>query len=78
MCHLGCRKLISLQVDNLRERAGVETIFFTTRGTTNLPLRNVGFSTPGVKNFLDTVMKIDQNDFLGRMEGFAVQGMKGM
>jgi hypothetical protein len=52
-------------------------MLFATRGTTDLPMKGVAFSTAGVKHFLEGVMKIDPQDFLGKMEGFAVQGVKG-
>jgi DNA-binding phage protein len=32
----------------------------------------------GVHNFLDIAMKTDSQDFIGKMEGFVVQGIKGM
>jgi hypothetical protein len=36
------------------------------------------FTTEGVHNFLEIAMKTDSQDFIGKMEGFAVQGIKGM
>jgi hypothetical protein len=65
------------QLNNLRSRTGVETMLFTTRGTTDMPMRGVSFTTSGVENFLEGVMKTDTQDFLGEMEGFAVQGIQG-
>jgi hypothetical protein len=66
------------QFNNLKSRTGVETLLFTTRGSTDMPLRGVAFSTSGVENFLEGALKTDTQDFLGRMEGFAVQGVKGI
>jgi len=66
------------QLNNLKTRAGVETMLFTTRGTTDMPLRAVAFATDGVENFLEGVIKTDTQDSLGKMEGFAVQGVKDM
>jgi hypothetical protein len=43
-----------------------------------MPLRAVAFATDGVEHFLEGVIKTDTQDFLGKMEGFAVQGVKGM
>lgn len=53
-------------------------MLFTTRGTTDMPLTAVAFVTDGVENFLEGVIKTDTQDFLGKMEGFAVQGVKGI
>ena len=53
-------------------------MLFVSRGTTDLPLRGVVFTTPGVENFLEGTMKIDTQDFLAKMEGFAVQGIHGL
>jgi hypothetical protein len=48
-----------------------------TRGTTDLPLRAITFTTPGVNHFMDSVIGIDTQDFLSKMEGFAIQGIQG-
>ena len=32
----------------------------------------------GIDNFMDTVMGIDNQDFLLKMEGYAIQGIKGL
>lgn len=53
-------------------------MLFTTHGTTNLPMCGVAYSTLGVQHFLEGVMKIDTQDFVGKMKGFAVQGIKGI
>ena len=53
-------------------------MLFTTRGTTDLPLRGVAFATKGVENFLEHALKTDEQDFVGKMEGFAIQGVKGL
>jgi hypothetical protein len=47
-------------------------------GSTDLPLHGVAFATKGVDNFMVFVMNIDNQDLISKMEGFAVQGMKGM
>jgi hypothetical protein len=52
-------------------------MLFVSSGTTDLPMRGVAFTTAGVENFLDGAMKIDTQDFLAKMEGFAIQGIKG-
>jgi hypothetical protein len=53
-------------------------MLFSTRGSTDLPLRGVTFATEGVDDFMEGGMKIDSQDFVGKMEGFAVQGIKGL
>jgi len=66
-----------LQLSNLRSRTGVESLLFTAHGSTDLPLRGLVYETDGIENFLEGVMKMDTQDFVGKMEGFAVQGIKG-
>jgi hypothetical protein len=52
-------------------------MLYTTHGSTDLPLRSITFATEGVQDFMQSVMGIDNQDLLGKMEGFAVQGVKG-
>ncbi|KIL54246.1 hypothetical protein M378DRAFT_92922 [Amanita muscaria Koide BX008] len=66
------------ELDNLKSRSGVETLLFSARGTTDLPFTAVSFATEGVHNFLEQSMKTDQQEFLGKMEGYALQGIKGV
>jgi len=47
------------------------------RGSTDLPLRGIALATEGVQHFMGSVMGIDNQDLVSKMEGFAVQGMKG-
>jgi hypothetical protein len=49
-----------------------------TCGTTDMPLVPVAFTTDGVNNFLEGALRTNTQDFLGKMEGFAIQGVKGM
>lgn len=53
-------------------------MLFSTRGTTDMSMKSVAFSTEGVENFLEGAMKIDTQHFLSKMEGFAIQGIKGL
>jgi hypothetical protein len=53
-------------------------MLFSTRGTTDLSMKSVSFATEGVDNFLGGVFNTDVQDFLGKMEGFAISGVKGM
>jgi hypothetical protein len=46
-------------------------------GTIDMSMRAVAFLTEGVKNFLEGAMKADTQHFLRKMEGFAIQGIKG-
>jgi hypothetical protein len=68
----------SYQLNSLKCRTGAETILYTTRGSTDLPLRGVSFATEGVQTFMGSVMGIDGQDLVSKMEGFAVQGIKGL
>ncbi|KAG1887718.1 hypothetical protein F4604DRAFT_1570639, partial [Suillus subluteus] len=63
---------------SLRCHTGAESILFTTRGLTDLPLRRITFTSEGVEKFMGSVMGIDNQDFVSKMEGFAVQGIKGV
>ncbi|KAG6875862.1 hypothetical protein C0992_001988 [Termitomyces sp. T32_za158] len=65
------------ELHNLKSRTGVETMLFSTRGTTDLSMKGISFATSGVENFLEGTMKTDTQDFLGKMEGFAVAGVRG-
>jgi hypothetical protein len=66
-----------LQLTNLRSRTGVEAMLFLTRGSTDLPMRGIAFSTEGVEEFLETGLKMDTQDFISKLEGFAVRGVQG-
>jgi hypothetical protein len=71
-------KLLHLyQLNSLKCRTGAETILYTTRGSTDLPLRGVSITTEGVQTFMASVMGIDNQDLVMKMEGFAIQGIKG-
>jgi hypothetical protein len=41
-------------------------------------MQGFAFATEGVQNFVASVMGFDEQDFVTKMEGFAVQGMKGL
>ncbi|KAG1791817.1 uncharacterized protein HD556DRAFT_1432770 [Suillus plorans] len=70
-------KAVENELSNLKMRTGAETILYTTRCSTDLPLRGISFATEGVDEFMSSVMNIDNQDLVSKMEGFAVQGMKG-
>jgi len=57
-----------LQLNNIRSHAGAEVTLYATRETMDLPVQ-------GVAQFLKCVLKIDMQDLLCKMEGFAVQGI---
>ncbi|KAF8330272.1 hypothetical protein F5887DRAFT_1081863 [Amanita rubescens] len=86
-CHASARSMINdvistmgtveNELEKLNSRSGVEAMVFVTRSTTGLPLRSRSYNTPGIAGFMETTMKIDQTDFLGKMEGFSLQGLKG-
>ncbi|KAG1775790.1 hypothetical protein EV702DRAFT_937025, partial [Suillus placidus] len=70
-------KAVENELNSLRCCTGAETILYTTRGSTDLPLRGVTFMTEGVEHFMHSVMSIDNQDLVSKMEGFAIQGIKG-
>ncbi|KAG0702914.1 hypothetical protein DFH29DRAFT_804326, partial [Suillus ampliporus] len=70
-------KAVENELNSLKCHTGAESILFTTRGSMDLPLRGVTFATEGVQHFMGSVMGIDNQDFVSKMEGFAIQGMKG-
>ena len=72
-----CTLRPSLQLYKLRARTGAETILYTTRGTTDIPLYGISFATQGVENFMGTVMNVENQDLISKMEGYAVQGVHG-
>jgi len=41
-------------------------------------LQGISFATEGVERFLLDVLKVDPQDFMGRLEGYAIQGLKGI
>ncbi|KAI5987668.1 hypothetical protein EDD15DRAFT_2372037 [Pisolithus albus] len=65
------------ELRHLKSRTGVEAIFYATRGTTDLPLRGIAFATEGVEDFMGSVMGMETQDVVSKMEGYAVQGIKG-
>jgi hypothetical protein len=52
-------------------------MLYATCGSTDLPLCGIAFATEGVEEFMSSVMNINNQDLISKMEGFAVQGMKG-
>ncbi|KAI6045904.1 hypothetical protein EDC04DRAFT_2558879 [Pisolithus marmoratus] len=63
---------------SLQYHMGAETMLYTTHGSTDLPLHRVAFATEGIENFMGTMMHIDNQDLVSKMEGFAIQGIKGV
>jgi len=41
------------------------------------PVNSISYATPGVAKFLETILNTDDHEFTAKMEGFALQGMKG-
>jgi hypothetical protein len=50
---------------------------FTAHGSTDLAIRGVAFATEGVENFMLGTMKTDNQDFISKLEGHAIQGLAG-
>ena len=47
-------------------------ILLRTSGTTDLPLHGLSFATKVVSKFLEHGLKMDTQEFLCKMEGFAI------
>ncbi|KAG1793274.1 uncharacterized protein HD556DRAFT_1443705 [Suillus plorans] len=69
-------RAIENELIKLRCRTGVETIFYSARGSTNLALKGIIFATEGVNDFMESTMSIDNQDLVSKMEGYAMQGMR--
>ncbi|TDL13891.1 hypothetical protein BD410DRAFT_846538 [Rickenella mellea] len=67
---------VEKELMNLNARTGIECMVLATPGSTKLPLQGVYFTTPRVEGFLSSI-NMDPQDLLSRMEGFAVQGLRG-
>ncbi|KAF8348045.1 hypothetical protein F5887DRAFT_837650, partial [Amanita rubescens] len=65
------------ELEKLNSCSGVEAMVFVTHSTTNLPLQSRSYNTPGIGGFMEMTLKMDWTDFLGKMEGFSLQGLKG-
>ncbi|KAG1835967.1 hypothetical protein DFJ58DRAFT_735336 [Suillus subalutaceus] len=61
------------KLNNLRSWTGVESMFYATCGSTNLPVHGVNFTTEGVDEFMSSTMNINSQDLISKMEGFAVR-----
>ncbi|KAG1727171.1 uncharacterized protein EDB91DRAFT_1061285 [Suillus paluster] len=70
-------KAVENELNSLRSRTGTETILYTTCGSTDLPLRGVAFATHGIENFMESIMNVDNQDLVGKKEGFAMSGICG-
>ncbi|KIK76927.1 hypothetical protein PAXRUDRAFT_168396, partial [Paxillus rubicundulus Ve08.2h10] len=63
-------KAVESKLNNLKSCTSVESILYTTCGTTDLPLRAISFATKGVEDFIGSVMHVDTQDLVSKMEGF--------
>ncbi|KAG1718187.1 hypothetical protein EDB19DRAFT_1838510 [Suillus lakei] len=70
-------KAVENELNSLNSHTSAKIMLYMTHGTTDLPLCALTFTTPGVNHFMDSVMGIDTQDFISKMEGFAIQGIKG-
>ncbi|KIJ59114.1 hypothetical protein HYDPIDRAFT_170963 [Hydnomerulius pinastri MD-312] len=70
-------KAVENKLNGLHCRTSTETILFATCSSTDVPMNGVAFATKGVQDFMGTVMGIGNQDFISKMEGYAIQGIKG-
>lgn len=66
-----------IQLNSLKCQTGTETILYTMHDLTNLPLGGITFATEGINVFMTLVMNIDNQEFVTKMEGFALCGLCG-
>ncbi|KAG1836618.1 hypothetical protein F4604DRAFT_1943019 [Suillus subluteus] len=64
-------KAIENKLNSLKCHTGAETILYTVWGSTNIPLRGIIFATEGVNDFMASVMNIDDQHLVSKMEGAA-------
>jgi len=65
------------KLHSLKSRTGIEAVLYAACGTTDLPLRGIAFATTGIEDFMGSVMGVDAQDLVSKMEGFAAQGIRG-
>ncbi|KAG2054423.1 hypothetical protein BDR06DRAFT_1007838 [Suillus hirtellus] len=70
-------KVVENELNSLNSCTGTEVMLYMMRSTTDLPLHVITFTMPGVNHFMDSVIGINIQDFLSKMEGFAIQGIQG-
>ena len=56
----------------------METMLFAVCDTTDVVLNSITFATAGVEDFMSTTMGVNQQDFIAKLEGYAIQGIKGI
>ena len=65
------------ELDGLHSRTGMEAQMFAARNSTDMPIKNVAFLTASIDGFMQNMMKLDYMEYLGKLEGYAIQGLKG-
>jgi hypothetical protein len=70
--------LATCQPINLKAHTGAEFLFYGCPGTSDLALRLMSFATECLEEFLTQVLNIDEQDFMAKMEGFALQCLTGI
>ncbi|KAG2336019.1 hypothetical protein BDR05DRAFT_953652 [Suillus weaverae] len=63
------------KLNSLKCQTGTETILYTMCSSTELPLGGITFVMEGVDDFMVSVMNIDNQEFVTKMEGFALHGL---
>ncbi|KAF8327672.1 hypothetical protein F5887DRAFT_827391, partial [Amanita rubescens] len=72
-------RVLENEIANLRSRTGIEALLFMTRGASpSTAINGISYATPGVEKFLEAALKIDEHEFIAKMEGFALQALKGI
>ncbi|KAG0708356.1 hypothetical protein DFH29DRAFT_870904 [Suillus ampliporus] len=78
--HDGIKALraIESELNNLRSCTGTKAILYMIHRSTDPPLHGIAFATKGMEEFMMSIMNVDNQDLISKMEGFAVQGMKAI
>ncbi|KAG2112651.1 uncharacterized protein F5147DRAFT_650807 [Suillus discolor] len=71
-----CTSMKSKINDITHTLKAVENEFTLSYRCRDYPLHGIAFATEGIENFMGTVMGVDNQDLVSKIEGFAVQGMK--
>jgi len=65
------------QLQALHLRTGIEAVCHVVRGGSDFTFPPITFRTEGIASFLQQVYNIDEQDFVAKLEGYAVHGLRG-
>ena len=65
------------QLQALHLRTGIKAMCHVIRGGSDFTFPPITFWTDGIASFLQQVYNIDEQDFVAKLEGYAVHGLRG-